>query len=411
MSEFLLIDLIEAWMHGSLRRASLHFPPALEDRFEAETRLQRNRMLMTAGGAGLVIAGAFYFVLLALLPDVADTTRSLYLGMLPLSLAAILLMRLNPAPVVRESAILAANLACVGACLYLFTLSHAPDASVFVASLAVLMVCSAIGAQLRFGYALVSTLVIVGAYAAAVDMRPSLDEPVRQTLKFSAFCIAAYGLMANWRLELEHRRNYLAGLKDRLQRHDAMRRTLELDELTRRDPLTGLANRRAYDTWLATVWQRAAAEEGRIGLIVVDIDRFKEYNEFCGHDAGDNCLKKIAVCLRDQLRGTSDQIARLGGEAFAILLPGLSEDICADVAERLRLSVERLELPHLALGMNGSLTVSCGVASHVVQPGSTPSSLYQAADTALHQAKIFGRNRVCIATLATPAVLGAPVAG
>jgi diguanylate cyclase (GGDEF)-like protein len=411
MTEAVLIDLIEAWMQGSLRRATLHFPPALEDRFEAETRLQRSRMLMTAGGAGLVIAGAFYFVLLAVLPDVANLTRSLYLGTLPLSLAAILLMRLNPAPVVRESAFLVANIACVGAFLYLFTLSRAPDASVFVASFAVLMVCSAIGAQLRFSYALVSTLLIVGAYAAAVDLRTSLDEPVRQTLKFSAFCIAAYGLLANWRLELEQRRAYLVGLKDRLQRHDAMRRTLELDELTRRDPLTGLANRRAYETWLATVWSRAAAQGGRIGLIVVDIDRFKEYNAFCGHDAGDNCLKKIAVCLRDQLRGTSDQIARLGGEAFVVLLPGLSEHICADVAERLRLAVEHLELPNLAVGMGAVVTVSCGVASHAVTDGTTSSSLYQAADTALHQAKIFGRNRVCIATLATPAVLGAPVAG
>jgi diguanylate cyclase (GGDEF)-like protein len=273
------------------------------------------------------------------------------------------------------------------------------------------MVCSAIGAQLRFGFAFVSTLLIVGAYAAAVDCRPHLDEPVRETLKFSAICIAGYGLLANWRLEFEQRKSYLAGLKDRLQRHDAMRRTLEMDELTRRDPLTGLANRRAYDTWLAALWSREAERGGRVGLVVIDVDRFKEYNDFCGHDAGDQCLKKVAVCLRDQLRGTSDQIARLGGEAFAVLLPGLTEDICADVAERLRAAVNRMDLPHLGLGVNGVVTVSAGVASHVVTPGSTPSSLYQAADAALYQAKIFGRNRVCIATLAAPAVLGAPVAG
>jgi diguanylate cyclase (GGDEF)-like protein len=411
MSEAVLIDLIEAWMQGSLRRATLHFPPALEDRFEAETRLERNRMLMLAGLAGLVISAAFYFVLIAVLPDVVDQTNHLYLATLPLSLAAIVLMRLNPPPAVRETAILLANAASVCACLYVFTLSRAPDASVFVASFAVLMVCSAIGAQLRFGFAVVSTLLILGAYAAAVDVRPHLDEPVRETLKFSAICIAGYGLLANWRLEFEQRRAYLMSLKDRLQRHDAMRRTLELDELTRRDPLTGLANRRAYDTWLAGVWSREAEHDGRIGLIVVNVDRFKEYNEFCGHDAGDNCLKKVAVCLRDQLRGTSDQIARMGGESFAVLLPGLPEEICADVAERLRAAVQRMELPHLALGVNGVVTVSAGVASHVVSPGNSPSSLYQAADTALYQAKIFGRNRVCIATLATQAVLGAPVIG
>jgi diguanylate cyclase (GGDEF)-like protein len=101
----------------------------------------------------------------------------------------------------------------------------------------------------------------------------------------------------------------------------------------------------------------------------------------------------------------------MGGESFAVLLPGLPEEICADVAERLRAAVQRMELPHLALGVNGVVTVSAGVASHVVSPGNSPSSLYQAADTALYQAKIFGRNRVCIATLATQAVLGAPVIG
>jgi diguanylate cyclase (GGDEF)-like protein len=408
MTETVLLDLIEAWLHGTIRRASLHFPAALEERFEAETRHQRNRMLMTAGGAGLVIALAFYFALVAVLPDVADRTRALYFSAVAVGVAAIALMRFNPPPMVRELAFLLANGATAGACLYLFSVSRAPETSVFVAAFVVLIVCSAIGAQLRFGYAVVSTFLLVGAFAAAVDLRPNLAEPVRDTLKFSAFCIAAYGLLANWRLELAERRLYLTGLRERLQRHDALRRTVEMDELTRRDPLTGLANRRAYDTWLASVWSREIARQGRIGLIVVDIDRFKEYNEFCGHEAGDNCLKKVAVCLRDQLRGTSDQIARLGGEAFVILLPGLTEEICADVAERLRLAVQRMELPNLGLGAQGIVTVSAGVASHAITPGSTPSSLFQAADTALHQAKIFGRNRVCIATLANPAVLGAP---
>jgi diguanylate cyclase (GGDEF)-like protein len=94
-----------------------------------------------------------------------------------------------------------------------------------------------------------------------------------------------------------------------------------------------------------------------------------------------------------------------------VVLPGLSEDLCADVAERLRRAVQNMELPHLGLGVNSLVTVSAGVASQVVSPGSAPSGLYQSADTALYQAKIFGRNRVCIATLAAPAILGAPVAG
>jgi diguanylate cyclase (GGDEF)-like protein len=317
----------------------------------------------------------------------------------------------NPAPVLREAAVVAGNMLIAGTCLYLFSISRSADPSAIFAAVSVLLVTSAVGTQLRFPFAAVSTLLLMGAFAAAVDVRPGLAEPVRQSLKFATCCIAFYSLFAAWRGELDQRRLYLLGLKERVQRHDAMRRTLELDELTRRDPLTGLANRRSYDTWLATIWSQQEAVSGRVGLIVIDVDRFKEYNDFCGHDAGDNCLKKIALCLRDQLRGTSDQIARLGGEAFGVVLPGLSEEVCADVAERLRAAVERMELPHLGLGVSSVVTVSAGVASHCVGRNNAPSGLYQAADTALYQAKIFGRNRVCIATLATPAILGAPVAG
>ncbi len=411
MSDVVLVDLIEAWLHGPLRRVSLRFPPDLEARFETETRLARNRMLKTACGGALVIALALYFILQAVLPDVTGLTKTIFLVTVPLSAAAFGVLWFNPSPFVREAAVVIGNAVIACACLYLFSASRGPDPSASFAAVAVLLMTSSVGTQLRFPFAIVSTLLVVGAFAAAVDLRMELSQPVQQSLKFSTCCIAFYGLFATWRGELDQRRLYLIGLKERVHRHDAMRRTLELDELTRRDPLTGLANRRSYDTWLATIWSQQLAAQGRVGLIVIDVDRFKEYNDFCGHGAGDNCLKKIAVCLRDQLRGTSDQIARLGGEAFGVVLPGLSEDLCADVAERLRAAVERMELPHLGLGVSSLVTVSAGVASHCVSGGNAPSGLYQAADTALYQAKIFGRNRVCIATLAAPAILGAPVAG
>jgi len=411
MSDIVLTGMIDAWLRGSWRTAVLRFPAELEARFEAETGLARNRVLMAAGSVSLAIAGAFYFALLAMLPDVASDTARIYLATLPVGLAAILLMLLDPAPALRESAFLVANTATVCACLYVFSLSHQADAAVFVALFGVLIVGSAMGAQLRFPYALASTLIIVCGFAAAVNMQLAMAGTARLALTFSAICLAGYGLLGNWRLELEQRRAYLLSLRDRLQMNEAIHRTLELDELTRRDPLTGLANRRAYEIWLANMWSQEALREGRVGLVVLDIDRFKEYNDYSGHDAGDHVLKKVAVCLRDQLRGTSDQIARLSGASFAVLLPGLNEEICADVAERLRSAVQRMELPHLGIGLHGLVSVSAGVASHVAVPGTAASALYQAADTALYQAKIFGRNRVCIATLATPAVLSAPVAG
>ncbi len=409
MGENGMIDLIEAWLHGSVRGLFLHFPAAVEAQFEADTRRERNRLLMLVGGVGVLIAIALYPVLSFTLPVADKPIEMLYLATIPVCVAVTLSLFFNPPPALRETPILAANTVCMCVLLVLLAHSRVLGPPQFVAVATALMAYVAIGLQLRFAYAVGAMMAVLLTYCALTDLHPGLADFDRQSLKLLAACTAGYLLLAAWRLELEQRRAYLQGLRERLKRQDLTMRNIELDELTRRDPLTGLSNRRAYDGWLETAWTHAMGRGDSIGLIVIDVDNFKEYNDFCGHDAGDNALRKIAVCLRDQLRGTSDRVARLGGEEFAILLPGLTEDICADIAERVRMAVHRLELPHLALGLTGVVTVSAGVASQVVRPGMDSSGLFQAADAALYQAKVFGRNRVCIATLAAASVLPAPV--
>jgi len=211
-------------------------------------------------------------------------------------------------------------------------------------------------------------------------------------------------LISNLRREREERQAYLIGLKQSLAGRDLSRLNQELDDLSKRDPLTGLANRRAHDSWLHEVWKEGLVSELPVGVIMVDIDRFKDYNDFYGHPAGDLCLAAIARCLRDFLRGTSDCVARFGGEEFVVLLPGVSEADCADVAERLRLAVEALELPHLGVGSRSTVTISAGVASVVPQKSRQPHSLLAAADEALYCAKRSGRNRVVIGQLLSPEV-------
>ena len=100
-----------------------------------------------------------------------------------------------------------------------------------------------------------------------------------------------------------------------------------------------------------------------------------------------HACRQLALCLRDKLRGTTDLVARLGGEEFAILLPALSLSLSAEVAERMRLAVQQLELPHAGLGPHGLVTISAGAASHRSLPSADPASLFQAADTALSQAQ------------------------
>jgi diguanylate cyclase (GGDEF)-like protein len=267
---------------------------------------------------------------------------------------------------------------------------------------------------LRFRFALAALAVIALAQELALLHRADIPASEQNNLLLMAVVTGVYLMVANWRLERGMRRGYLLILRERLQRQDLSVRNLELDELARRDPLTGLANRRAYDAWLAAAWAQEGTSDraagGRLGLIVLDIDRFKAFNDFYGHAAGDNCLKTIAICLREQLRGTTDLIARLGGEEFVVLLPGLSAEVCADVAERMRLAVQRLELPHPGIGPHGMVSISAGVASHAVLPDSSPGHLFDCADSALYQAKLGGRNRVCVATLAAVSEIAEPVA-
>jgi diguanylate cyclase (GGDEF)-like protein len=180
--------------------------------------------------------------------------------------------------------------------------------------------------------------------------------------------------------------------------------TPSLEDLARRDRLTGLASSEAFHAWLAVMWdQGAGSKGGRLGLVLVGLDRFKAYNDFSGQAAADGCLKTVAVCLRDQLRGTTDLVARLEGDRFAVLLPAASEQVCADIAERLRLAVQRLELPHVGLGVGGLVSISAGAVSQAILPGAASDDLLRAAEAALRQAKSGGRDRVCIATVAAAA--------
>ena len=393
-------EQIEAWLNAPQHRLALRFPPALEQRFEHDTGAERCRSVMVLGLVGFVLGLALFPILQADVPDIAWQCRLLYLGIaMPIALANGLLMWFQPPPVLRESLVLSAtaSFACIG--LYLFGRSREPNAPLFVAGVEVLLVYSAIGIQLRFRYALAAMVIIITAYAIALHAHPEIPEPNQHFLVGVVWATAGYLMVANWRLERSYRRNYLLMLGERKQCQDLSLRNIELDELARHDPLTGLANRRAYDSWLAACWaQEGARPGGHLGLIVLDVDRFKAFNDFYGHAAGDSCLKKIAVCLREQLRGTTDLVARLGGEEFAVLVPGLSEANCADVAERMRLAVQRLELPHSGLGPHGLVTISAGVASFAVASCHSPASLFEAADTALYEAKMSGRNQVCVAT-------------
>jgi len=167
----------------------------------------------------------------------------------------------------------------------------------------------------------------------------------------------------------------------------------KLEELATTDALTGLKNRRKFDAEIDLEWRRAARSKMPVALLMIDADHFKSYNDTYGHQAGDQVLVGIAICISDSVRRAGDCPARFGGEEFAVLLPGLSNVEAFRVAETIRLKVAQWsEDPKVS-------TVSIGVASMIPVASLDWSTLVEAADKALYAAKANGRNQSILASL------------
>ena len=172
---------------------------------------------------------------------------------------------------------------------------------------------------------------------------------------------------------LEEANEHLAGAIETLHR------------ISTQDGLTGVSNRRHFDDSLATEWRRAARKESPLALLIIDIDFFKAFNDTAGHQAGDECLRRVAQTLKDSVHRAADLVSRYGGEEFSVLLPDTDLENARRIAETLRQNVEDL----------GIVTISIGVASEVPpRDVSGVTELVGRADAALYEAKRAGRNTV-----------------
>lgn len=190
----------------------------------------------------------------------------------------------------------------------------------------------------------------------------------------------------------------VAHLLDNLQRTNAQLRDAyaQLEDLSRTDELTGVANRRCFDGWLEQALAEAASRRQALAVLMIDVDHFKAYNDGYGHLAGDDCLQQVAAVLAYFLQGSTARLARYGGEEFVVILADTDRYAAATVAERLRLAVEARALEHRH-APSGLVTLSIGVAARVPDAGTLPQALISPADAALYAAKRAGRNRVQLA--------------
>jgi diguanylate cyclase (GGDEF)-like protein len=168
----------------------------------------------------------------------------------------------------------------------------------------------------------------------------------------------------------------------------------ELQRLSASDALTGIANRRYFDEHITREWRRARRNASSIALMMCDVDHFKLFNDTYGHQAGDDCLRRVAGAIATSLERGSDLAARYGGEEFVVVLCETAIGGALIVAEKIRHAIHALNIPHAASSL-GRVTLSIGLAAAVPELDDASDNLIAMADKALYDAKHNGRDRVC----------------
>ena len=382
------IDLSVVGDAIAARSWRLAFSPELETRFEADVAEDRCRRIIRHNYVGLAIYNAFLLGDWFLVPDVFTVSVVLHLlVMTPIMGAVVCIMRRHPTARLRESVLAGGIVLTTVAILALMMLSRSPLRTSEHVSAVLVILFATMVQRIRFPYVIVATFASFGLYVAALATLDHYDV-ARMAVADAVFAgVVLFSLIGCYNLECEQRTSYLLALRDRL-------RNADLEAVSRRDPLTGVGNRRALDSAL----DRRRAAPGADGpssaaVLLIDIDHFKAYNDNNGHLAGDTCLTRIAALIGSDVRLSSDSLFRFGGEEFLVILDDCTLAEGADVAERIRVAVERAAI-RTQSGSPSVITVSVGVAAGSLSAAASMGEIVADADTALYAAKRSGRNRV-----------------
>ena len=257
----------------------------------------------------------------------------------------------------------------------------------------------------------------VGAVTIELANTAQQQNQLRQATLALRMAAVILLLLAGWRYsrhiqtELEKQRDLrteLTTAKDMLE-DKVQQRTAELESVNRQletlsitDALTGLANRRRFDSYWTQEWQRAVRQGTPLAVIMIDVDHFKNYNDHYGHLSGDECLRQLGALLHVTIRRAGELAARYGGEEFVVALPGATAQQAADTAAALLAAVQGAQIPHAASPVSNIVTISLGVATGFPNAGDERGRLITLADDALYQAKHRGRNCIVMTEMKRP---------
>lgn len=391
---------MHALIESGLRRPwyRLCLPSALEEQYRVETDRRSGRYAQS----WLAVFALFNVLSLVLDydvfgPDAFQVPLALTMGVFcPVVLIAIVSLRGSPTMLRMAGAMLATVLVDIAIALNSARLAPPEHAASYIILAAIVPLLVGLILPLPFRHTVVYCAMSFALYAGLI-LAFDLAGPGQAGLPLLVSGLILVPLKLGYSREWEAKTVFLLGLRERLQAEALARANAQLTILSETDSLTRLPNRRHFSERLDWMWQVAADEGLWLGVVFVDIDHFKPFNDAVGHQAGDECLVAVAGVLGSTVEAKGGLMARYGGEEFVAYLPGVDLGGAIEAGEAIRAAVMQLALPHPGLQQGAQVTVSVGVTS---AHGSSRASgmkvkdLLRAADLALYAAKTEGRNRV-----------------
>lgn len=373
----------------------IKFPDELESYFNEYDMPIRKKRFIIMGLIGLFFYNIFMVGDMLMLPDIYQTAW-LIRGVIvtPIAVISLLLLKFN---IMRKDADFIASMvifSIAASILLMLLISNHPNVVHYHTGILVVITFSNLIMMPRFNYALLFSLAICLLYVLTALNITLMDKEIVTNSCFVLFANTLLTLVGNFHLRLEQRREFLFKLLRQIDSIKLEESNRLLEKISISDKLTNLSNRRHFDFTFDKEWKSSLRTNSPISMIFIDIDYFKNYNDYYGHPQGDACLKMIAKALSNSIKRPRDFVARYGGEEFVILLPDIKLSGASVIAEKIRQSIEKLKIPHEVSPRGSFVTISLGVASLVPTDENEANDLTLYADKALYVAKSEGKNRV-----------------
>jgi len=390
------------------RPPPLRFDDIEEHHFNTVSMPARLQHFIVSGGIALVFYWLFLLADQRMIPDVYDMAFKLRLyGLTPFAAVLFFLalrfrrfVLLVP-PFIIESLLTMTGLVAALTMGWLLVHSSSPVAGMYTAGLVPIVVYGNLVQRFRFRYAFFFSMsvILISVYCAWSRMgHPHAYSLFDWPLVLLVTVISSHTVAMNYRYELEERRRFQWSVRAQTLRKKLAASQAQLDDMSRRDALTGVPNRRHFDEYIRHAWDAAHATNGELALFLMDVDHFKAFNDRYGHPAGDQCLRHVAQILQKAVPAEAGCTARWGGEEFIVGLPGMDTQAAMRMAQSLCDAVQSSGLRHEASTTAASVTISIGVVvARPAQSRRSVDTLIADADAALYRAKREGRNRCVLA--------------